>query len=627
MIINSLKQKLYKEITKLTAALKKQGLISQKDIKKLNISNITIGLPKNKKFGDLSTNAAMVLTQLLKDSPINTAEMMKEKIFSKWKEIQSCSVMPPGFINFTFSDDFINEKLLEISAQHEKYGFNSSGRKTKIQIEFVSANPTGSLHIGHGRWAALGDSLSNIYSANGFDVQREYYVNDYGSQIKKFALCLQNLYLNHFGKGTAYPQDGYPIEIIKDVVDEIIEKYSDKFIIRTQAEKIDENYDKNLREESIETNQSLQHMDVNADLDTLSRVGIKIMLGRIKNTLKSMNVLFDRWFYESSLYKNFSFEKMVKKLSDDGLIYQKDGALWFKSFKFGDDKDRVVIRTGGEPTYFASDIMYLLNKIKRGFDRLIYILGADHHGYVKRLHAVGKAVGFDEEKISVIIGQLVHLVKKGNAVRMSKRDGTVYNLDDLIREVGSDAVRYFFTTSSFDTPLDFDIEIAKKKSNQNPVYYIQYAHARIVSIIEKIRELFLKRQIDIDGEELDLAFLLKNLDKTKIAVKKNFTDVFNSLISKINFSNLNLKNPEELELAKILISYPDIIYDACINNAPYLVNQYLYRLASQFHYFYKHFRIIDRGKLNTGRFKLILLTRVVLANAMKILNITAPLKM
>ncbi|MBM3706947.1 MAG: arginine--tRNA ligase [Actinobacteria bacterium] len=637
MIINNLKQKLNKDVAELIGLLEKQGLILKENLEKLNISNITIGPPKNKTFGDLSTNAAMVLAPALQESPIKTAEMLEEKVFFKWNEIQSISIVPPGFINLSLSQDFIVEKLLEISSRNEGFGFNDSGKNIKIQIEFVSANPTGSLHIGHGRWAALGDALSNIYNANGFNVWREYYVNDYGSQVNKFALCIRSLYLNHFGKVIAYPDDGYPKEIAETIAAEIIDRYGDKFLIRVQPDKKDENlnkFKKNLEEKSIKTNkssvktnQSNQSFDLDADLDALAKKGIKIMLDRIKNTLKSMNVSFDEWFYESSLYKKTHLEDTVEKLKNRGLIYHKDEALWFKSFEFGDDKDRVVIRTGGEPTYFASDIMYLLNKIGRGFDRLIYILGADHHGYIKRLHAVGKAVGYDDEKINVIIGQLVRLVKKGKAVRMSKRDGTFYNLDDLIMEVGKDAVRYFFTTSSFDTPLDFDIELAKQKSNKNPVYYVQYAHARIVSVIEKIKELFSKRQLSVNEKDLDLSSVMENLKKAKIAGGKKFNDVFNGIISKINFKNLNLENAEEFELAKILMLYPDIIYDACINNAPYLINQFLYRLASQFHYFYNHYRIIDEGKLNKDRFKLILLVRIVLANAMKILSINAPLKM
>jgi arginyl-tRNA synthetase len=622
MIVNNLKKRLTEDILKLVAEYKEKDKISESDVLGFNVANITIGQPKNKRFGDLTTNAAMVLAPALKDNPIRIAEMLKEKIFLKWKEIQNCSIVSPGFINFSLSKNFIYKELSEIANQNEKYGFNERGKKIKIQIEFVSANPTGNLHIGHGRWAALGDSLSNIYSANGFNVSREYYVNDYGSQIKKFALCIRCLYLRHFRMDVPYPEDGYPEEIVKTVVAEIIDRYGDKFLVGTGLNETVINFNKDLQEQSIDSKQSI---DVN--LDTIGNEGMRVMLDKISNTLKSISVEFDKWFCESSLYESSNFEKKVKKLMDKGIIYQKDDALWFKSFEFGDDKDRVVIRTGGEPTYFASDILYLLNKIDRGFDRLIYILGADHHGYVKRLHAIGKAVGYDDEKINVIIGQLVRLVKKGEIVKMSKRKGKVYNLDDLIREVGKDSVRYFFTTSSFDTPLDFDIGLAKQKSNKNPVYYVQYAHARIASVIGKIKELYPKGQLLVDEKELNLSSLMQFQNSRKTNSRESLKNIFDSLISQVNFNNFSLDNTEEFELAKILIFYPDIIYDACSNNAPYLVNQFLYRLASQFHYFYNHYRVIDEGKLDTDRFKLILLARIVLVNAFKMLNITAPLKM
>jgi len=622
MIVNNLKKRLTEDILKLVAEYKEKDKISESDVLGFNVANITIGQPKNKRFGDLTTNAAMVLAPALKDNPIRIAEMLKEKIFLKWKEIQNCSIVSPGFINFSLSKNFIYKELSEIANQNEKYGFNERGKKIKIQIEFVSANPTGNLHIGHGRWAALGDSLSNIYSANGFNVSREYYVNDYGSQIKKFALCIRCLYLRHFRMDVPYPEDGYPEEIVKTVVAEIIDRYGDKFLVGTGLNETVINFNKDLQEQSIDSKQSI---DVN--LDTIGNEGMRVMLDKISNTLKSISVEFDKWFCESSLYESSNFEKKVKKLMDKGIIYQKDDALWFKSFEFGDDKDRVVIRTGGEPTYFASDILYLLNKIDRGFDRLIYILGADHHGYVKRLHAIGKAVGYDDEKINVIIGQLVRLVKKGEIVKMSKRKGKVYNLDDLIREVGKDSVRYFFTTSSFDTPLDFDIGLAKQKSNKNTVYYVQYAHARIASVIGKIKELYPKGQLLVDEKELNLSSLMQFQNSRKTNSRESLKNIFDSLISQVNFNNFSLDNTEEFELAKILIFYPDIIYDACSNNAPYLVNQFLYRLASQFHYFYNHYRVIDEGKLDTDRFKLILLARIVLVNAFKMLNITAPLKM
>jgi arginyl-tRNA synthetase len=566
LIINTLRQKLLDDISVFLSVYKS----GEYGADGMSLQNIMLGEPKNKDFGDLSTNAAMVLAPILKQKPMEIAKMLVDNMLSKWEILAEISIAAPGFINLAFSEGFIKNKLSEIPSSGSGYGSNESGKSIKIQIEFVSANPTGSLHIGHGRWGSLGDSLSNIYDANGYDVCREYYVNDFGAQIRNFASCLGCLYLRNIGKDAPYPEDGYPEELVKTVVDEIFAARGEKFLIKSDN-----------RSES----------PVKVDVASIGREGIDIMISRIKNTLNSMGVEFDEWFPESKLYENSNFDRTMSDLKQKEIVYEKDGALWFKASQFGDDKDRVVIRSDGEPTYFASDILYLLNKMKRGFSQLIYILGADHHGYIKRLHAIGKAVGFSDVNISVIIGQLVRLVKKGEAVRMSKRKGKVYSLDDLIKEVGRDAVRYFFSMNSFDTPMDFDIDLAKQKSNQNPVYYVQYAHARISSIIEKVKsEKFINAEIK-------------------------------------SVNGIVFKNKEEIELAKTLIFYPDVILDARRNDAPHFVTQYLYRLASQFHYFYNHYRIIDESNLDIDRLRLVLLVKIVLENALKILGVSAPDKM
>lgn len=677
MLINNLKIRLVKDIRALLFSLEQENLISGVENERINFDNISLGQPKNKAFGDLTINAAMVLAPVFKKSPMHIAEIIKERILEKWEEPADISVAAPGFINFFIDKKFLAKQLTEISKKADDYGLNNSGNGIRIQLEYVSANPTGNLHIGHGRWAALGDSLSNIYAANGFDVWREYYVNDYGSQIKKFAICMASLYLKYFNIIMPYPEDGYPEEIIKTVAEEIILRDGKKYFLGG-------------KEESYEVN-----------IDLLGKEGVRIMLLRIKKTLESMGVCFDEWFCESTLYEGANFEKSLDLLKVKGIVYEKENALWFKTEQFGDDKDRVIIRTGGEPTYFASDIMYLINKASRGFTRLIYILGADHHGYVKRLHAIGRATGFEDRNIEVVIGQLVRLVKKGEAVRMSKRKGKVYNLDDLVGEVGSDAVRFFFSANSFDTPMDFDLDLAKQKSNKNPVYYVQYAHARIASVIEKAIRLYIKRELKADKKEIDLEIFdsiadllplydaagsfkgpaipgdkevvadgdevsLKevakdvnffianrmdskgdeagvngdtaNSDKAGVKnmaaagnefslTKNNYEEIFSKIISQLDFSSLALKNIDEIELAKILLFYPDIVYDACRNNAPYFINQYLYRLASQFHYFYNHHRIIDGGRLNVNRLKLVMAVRIVLVNALNLLKITAPVKM
>lgn len=569
MIINILRQRIQNYIKELI-----------KD--EHGINNLAVEEPKNEEFGDLSTNASMVLAPVLKENPLEIAEKLKSELISKFDEVEDISIAEPGFINFNLKDDFIKKALQEIVREKEKYGFNNSGKGISIQLEYVSSNPTGNLHIGHGRWGALGDSLSNIYKACGYDVFREYYVNDYGTQAEKFSECAQCIYLRHFGINTPYPESGYPEDVVSDAVERLLEKYNDRFIIEKNGGK-------------------------KVDGGSFRKEVIEIMVSQIRETLALMGVEYDRWFYESSLYENSNFEKVIEDLKERNLIYSKDGALWFRTSMFADDEDRVVIRKDGNPTYFASDILYLIDKVKRGYDILLYILGADHHGYVDRLRAIGRALGLADDKIVIIIGQLVKIVDRGETLKMSRRKGNLYNLRDLIEEVGKDAVRYFFSMNSFDTPMDFDVSLAKQKSNQNPVYYVQYAHARIESIIEKIKESGLENR-DLNGFSVE-----------------NFS------FEKIDTSEMVFKNKCERKLAKTMILYPDVVYSACRSNAPYLVTQYLYRLASEFHYFYNNFRIINdidgRVTIDTDRFVLIMLVRQVLQNALKLLNVSAPRKM
>ncbi|MBE3089661.1 MAG: arginine--tRNA ligase [Actinobacteria bacterium] len=564
MIINELKQKI-------------QDYVSELAEVKSDLGNLTIEEPKNRKFGDLSTNAAMVLAPVLKKNPIEIAKKLKEEVFSGWNQIKDVNIVKPGFINFNLKDEFIKEALKEIVTGKEKFGFNQSGMGVSVLLEYVSSNPTGDLHIGHGRWGALGDSMANIYDANGYKVSREYYVNDYGTQVEKFSDCARCIYLRHFGRDTDYPEDGYPEAVVSVAVERLVSNYNDRFIIEKDREK-------------------------DVEKESFKKEIIKIMVSYISETLTSMGVEYDRWFYESWLYENSNFQKVIDDLKKKDVVYQEDGALWFRASRYVDDKDRVVIRKDGNPTYFASDILYLINKIERGYDILFYILGADHHGYVDRLRAIGKSLGLAEDRIVIIIGQLVKILNDGKALKMSRRKGKLYTLRDLIGEVGKDAVRYFFSMNSFDTPMDFDVSLAKQKSNQNPVYYVQYAHARIENIIKKIRETS-PGNLDIDKYNLDM----------------------------VDTSKIEFKSENERQLAKIMTLYPDVIYDSCKINAPHLITQYLYRLATEFHYFYNNFRVLndngDMATVDVDRLILILLVRQVLRNALKLLNVEAPEKM
>jgi len=552
------------------------GYLLKKHVKDIPEA-LTVEEPKNRRFGDLSTNAAMVLAPVIKMSPMDIAGMIKAEEICKWKEVEDIDIVTPGFINFNLKRQFLRGALAEIAGKKQEYGINDRGKGTSIQLEYVSSNPTGDLHIGHGRWGALGDSLANIYRANGYEVSREYYVNDYGTQAAKFAECASALYLKRNGMVLDYPEDGYPEEVVSIAVDRLIDKYGDKLIGRR-------------RENCIK------------DPDAFKEETTDIMVGYIKETLQKMGVEFDSWFYESSLYREDNFKRILQELQGRDLVYHKDDALWFRSSKYGDEKDRVVIRSGGEPTYFASDIMYMESKAERGFDRVLYILGADHHGYVERLKAVARALGFAGLSVRIIIGQLVNIVKDGQAVKMSRRKGKVFTLRDLIDEVGKDAVRYFFSSVSCDTPMDFDIGLAKQKSNKNPVYYIQYAHARMESIYRKIRE-----------------------------EKPEGPDGGNMSLEKIDPGSIELGSESEREMAKILLLYPDTVYGSCINNAPHMISQYLYRLAAEFHHFYNKHRIIlekdGRKRVDSSRLALVVLVQRVLQNALELLNITAPKKM
>ncbi|MEA2016007.1 MAG: arginine--tRNA ligase [Actinomycetota bacterium] len=564
MIINELREKVLKAVSR------------RADIKK-GLDKLIVEEPNNEKFGDLSTNAAMVLANVLGKNPMEIAGELKEEVISEWGRVESISIAKPGFINFNLKDDFIKKSLKQITEEKEKFGFNNSGNGESVQLEYVSSNPTGKLHIGHGRWGALGDSLANIYKANGCRVYREYYINDYGTQVEKFSECAGCIYLKNFGVNTVYPADGYPEETVSMAVDRLIEKYGDRFLITGKGEK-------------------------QLDKEPFKREIVEVMVSYISETLALMGVEFDSWFYESSLYKNSNFDRVIEDLKKKGAVYSRDGALWFRASSYVDDKDRVLIRKDGNPTYFASDIMYLINKVERGYDRTIYILGADHHGYIGRLTAIASALGIKEDMMVILIGQLVKIVDKGRAVKMSRRRGRLYSLRDLIQEVGKDAVRYFFTMSSLDTPMDFDISLAKQKSNQNPVFYVQYAHARIESIIKKLNE--------IKPENFDV---------------KNFS------IDRVDTSKLTFKNKSERKVAKILILYPDVVYMSCRNNAPHLITRYLHRLAAGFHYFYNHCRVVedkgDKPVVDMDRFILIMLVRQVLKNALKLLNVNAPGKM
>ena len=582
LLINDLKVKFLDEIKNYIINNNQEIDISSNSIEKI-FKSIRFEEPKNKEFGDLTTNAAMVLASYLKTKPLDLANDIKNKIFLNWDIINKVEVINPGFINFNIKDNFILKNLVIIFKENEKFGENNSGGLKKIQLEYVSSNPTGNLHIGHGRWGVMGDILSNIYKKNGYDVFREYYVNDYGTQAKLFSECVKSLYLKKFNIDFAYPEEGYPQTTVEPVAEKLFEKFEDGFILNKNP--------------------------LATDDEAIKKHAINIMLSFIRETLSSIGVEFDNWFLESSLYENNNFEKTIQFLKDNNLIYEKDNALWFKSTKYGDDKDRVIVRSDGNPTYFASDIMYLINKKERGFETLIYILGADHHGYISRLKAIGKSIGMPEDEIIIIIGQLVRILEDKEVLKMSRRKGRGMTLDELIKSVGKDAVRYFFSMNSFDTHMDFDVSLARKKSSKNPVFYVQYAHARIGSIIRKIKEVMPINLSESDIKEIE---------------SLNYT-FYQKILNDID--EVEFKNKNERNLAWTLLLLPDILYNSCKNNAPYFLTQYLYRLSTEFHYFYNHNLIISKNKINLKRLTLTIAVKIILKNGLEILGISAPDKM
>jgi len=516
---------------------------------------VELETPKNEAFGDLSTPLSMELARVLKKPPIQIAEEIKSNIE---KDIfDSIEIARPGFINFKFKREFIISKLQELLNKGDKFFAQNIGKGKKIQIEFVSANPTGPLHLGHGRGAAVGQALVNILKEAGFNVSTEYYINDAGRQVELLGLSVYIALQKIFGKDMPMPEDCYKGEYINEIAKEIYDSYGEQ-----------------LKEKSFD--------EVG---DFLIDFAYKKILAEIQRDLEDFGVIFDKWVSERKLFHTGEVQRTLIKLKEQGFIYEKEGALWFRSTAFGDEKDRVVVKSDGTYTYFASDIAYHKNKIERGFDELINIWGADHHGYIKRVTAAVQALGMDPSQIKILLIQMVNLLRDGVPVQMSKRAGTFVTLRELIDEIGADTTKFIFLTRRHDSHLEFDIEVAKKQSQENPVYYVQYAHARINSIFEKA-----------------------NYEP------KNF--------------NGKLLNEDELKLIKKVLIYPMIFEFAANLREPHRITFYLQELAGEFHSYYHKFRVITEEKaLTDTRLSLCKAVMFVLKHGLKMLGVKAPDKM
>lgn len=525
-----------------------------------NMPEVELEIPREKAHGDWATNMAMRLTRIARSNPREIAARIVERIDRERARIRDIQVAGPGFINFFLDRSFLTEVLGEIRDAGIRYGRSDAGGGQRINVEFVSANPTGSLHLGHARGAAVGDSLCNILEAAGYDVTREYYINDAGNQIRMLSLSLEARYLEALGKECQFPEDGYRGRDIIDMARELAEREGD----------------------------SLLSLDREERLARLREYGLKRMLDKIRRDLERYRVRFDVWFSEKSLYDSGAVEQVLKELEERGYTYEKDGALWLKSTAFGDDKDRVLVKSDGSYTYLTPDIAYHRDKLNRGYDRLINIWGADHHGYIPRMKAAIAAQGYDPERLTVLVTQMVKLYQGGELVKMSKRTGKAVTMEELMDEVGVDAVRYFFVMRSSDSHMDFDMDLAVSHSNENPVYYVQYAHARIQSVFRQAGERGLSPAYDPGTLSL-------------------------------------LAEEPEYELMQALAAFPDEVAAAAQQLTPHRVVRYLHDLAALFHSYYRAYRVLgDDEKLSRARLSLLAGVAQVLKNGLSLIGVSAP---
>ncbi|MBT9170496.1 MAG: Arginine--tRNA ligase [Actinobacteria bacterium] len=520
---------------------------------------IVLEKPNLREHGDWASNVALVLAGVCRQNPLVIAQEIVRHLPEDLGYVKEVRIARPGFINFYLSDDYILSQLGEIARDPQGYGKCDLGQGVKLQIEFVSANPVGPLHIGHGRWAALGDSLARIFQSCGYQVEKEFYINDYGLQVRLFGQSVLARYQELFGLPATFPPNGYKGEYVKEYAQELIGQVGDKFVTQQGEEE-----------------------------ELISRA-ISIALQDIRETLELMGVDFQVWFSERVLHEGGEVDKVIEKLKATGKTYEREGALWLRTTDYGDDKDRVLVKADGEKTYFLTDVAYHENKVERGFQKIINIWGADHHGHVRRMEAALEILGYDPDLLEVIIGQLVNLTRRGKPYKMSKRSGEMVTLRDLIEEVGPDAVRYFFLMRPCDSMLDFDIDLARSHSSNNPVYYIQYAHARIQSIM---------RLASSRGIEVEEAW---------------------------SYPYDRFSHPGERELAKVLISFPYVVIDALEHRAPHFLTQYGEELASAFHGFYTQCRVISKDKdMTMRRLVLGLMAREIVRKVLFLLGISAP---
>jgi len=525
-----------------------------------------IEMTRDRKFGDYATNVAMVLSSRTGDNPRDLAGEIAGKIRAAdiGDELEDVSVAGPGFINMTMSPAFWTRILRSVLKEGEEFARSDIGAGRKIQVEFVSANPTGPLHVGHGRGAALGDALANILECSGFKVEREYYINDAGNQIQTLGRSVFTRYLQAFGRDVSFPEEGYRGAYILEIAALLKETEGDHYLDMPEEEAI----------ESMATRAS------------------ELILEDIKSDLEEFGVCFDLWFSEKKLLGRGKVDETLEDLTSRGCLYRHEGALWFNSTGKGDDKDRVMVKSDGLLTYFATDVAYHRDKFDRGFDGVVDIWGADHHGYVARMKAAVRALGREPDDLQVLLLQLVSLSRKGQPVAMSTRAGEFVTLREVRGEVGCDAARFIFLTRKADSKLDFDLDLAKEQSNDNPVYYVQYAHARICSILRNSEErgVAIPRPEDVDPALLNL--------------------------------------PVERELIRSMAALPEVVESAALVMEPHRVTTWLRDISASLHNYYFHHRVLtDDPAVTNARLALVLGVRTVIAKALSLLGVTAPERM
>ena len=583
-----MKHHLSQLLSEAVQTLKSQGILPDQQHIKINVERT-----RDRRHGDFASNLAMVLCKIAGSKPRALAEKLISAL-PESEQVTRVEIAGPGFINFFLSPAAYHATITQVLEQGDQFGRSDLGQGKPVQVEFVSANPTGPLHVGHGRGAAYGATVADLLDAVGYRVHREYYVNDAGRQMDILATSVYLRYLDLCGEQLTFPSNGYKGDYVWDIGASLHREFGDS-LHHSAAEVFDgiaadepDGGDKEAHIDALimRTKNLLGETHYQQTFD----LGLNAILDNIRRDLEEFGVHYDDWFSERSLTGNGSVQRAIQRLKDSGHVYEKDAALWFRSTEFGDEKDRVVVRDNGQTTYFASDIAYHMNKLERGYERVIDVWGADHHGYVPRVKAALAAIGDDVNKLDVLLVQFAVLYRGGEKVQMSTRSGEFVTLRELRREVGNDAARFFYVMRKCEQHMDFDLDLAKSESSDNPVYYIQYAHARIASVLRQLRDKGLR---------------------------------WDAVAGAQNLSLLNEAHEDALMVS--LSRYPELVESAAINHEPHLLAHYLRDLANEFHTYYNaHQFLVDNDALRSARLNLILATKQVIANGLRLLGVSAP---